>query len=83
MRNLNEFISPCPVKTPAMRVQVIDNNGDLVKIFDAPPGFQLERYVDAVYPENEFMMYSTGQEVNISVIDDESKIIEVYRGIYE
>jgi carotenoid cleavage dioxygenase-like enzyme len=82
MRDLKNFISPSLYKTPPMRVQVIDKNGEMVKAFDAPPGFQLERYVDSVYPGKEFMMTASDAEVTISVLDDD-EITEIYRGVYK
>lgn len=81
MRDLSEFIGP--VKTmPAMRVEVIDNTGVVTSTFEAPSGFQLERYVDALYPENEFMTYGTNLEVNVSVLENHG-IVEIYRGVYK
>jgi hypothetical protein len=80
MKNLSDFIGP--VKTRAMSVRVIANDGSVVKEFDAPEGFQLERYVDSLYPENEFMTYATNAEVNISVLENHG-IVEVYIGTYK
>lgn len=81
MRNLSNFIGPVKT-TPAMKVEVIDNAGKLLNTFEAPPGFQLERYVDALYPENEFMIYETNVEINISVLENHG-IFEIYKGIYK
>lgn len=65
-----------------MRVEVIDTHGKINSVFEVPPGFQLERYVSSLYPENELMTYSTSKEVNISVLDGE-EISEIYRGRYK
>ena len=81
IRDLSEFIGPIK-NTPAMQVDVIDIKGVVKKTFSAPPGFQLERYVDDLYPEQDFMMYATHEEINISVLDGE-KITEIYRGRYK
>lgn len=81
MRDLKDFIGP--VETPAMSVQVIDMSGELVKVFDAPVGFQLERYVDSIYPGREFMSYDTDHEVNVSVVNENLDIVEIYRGVYK
>jgi hypothetical protein len=81
IRDLSDFIGPLRT-TPTMQVEVIDINGQVKNTFLAPPGFQLERYVDAVYPENDFMMYATQDEVNISVLVGE-RITEIYRGVYK
>ena len=64
-----------------MKVEVIDTTGKFKNVFEAPPGFQLERYVDSLYPENDFMMYATYEEVNISVLKGE-EITEIFRGTY-
>lgn len=81
MKDLSEFIGPLRT-TPTMQVEVIDNTGKVRNTFLAPPGFQLERYVDSLYPENEFMMYATEAEVNISVLENHG-IVEVYKGTYK
>lgn len=80
MKNLSDFIGPA--KTRAMSVRVISNSGEVVKTFDAPEGFQLERYVDSLYPENEFMAYQNANEVNVSVLENHG-IVEVYVGTYK
>lgn len=80
MKNLSDFVGP--VKTKAMSVKVIANDGSVVKTFDAPQGFQLERYVDSLYPENEFMTYGTDLEVNVSVLENHG-VVEVYVGTYK
>lgn len=80
MKNLSDFIGPA--KTRAMSVRVIANDGSVVKTFDAPEGFQLERYVDSLYPENEFMAYQNATEVNVSVLENHG-IVEVYVGTYK
>jgi hypothetical protein len=81
MRDLAEFIGPYK-GGPAMQVEVIDKNGVITHTFEVPPGFQLERYVDAIYPEKELMVYTAAKEVNISVLDGE-EIIEIYKGLYK
>lgn len=80
MMNLGLFIGPI-TNVPPMRVEVIDIDGKVGSTFVAPPGFQLERYVDARHPNREFMVYSAGDEINISVIDND-QIIEIYKGTY-
>ena len=80
MMDLDRFVGPIKT-TPPMRVEVIDIKGKVINVFEAPPGFQLERYVDALYPNHEFMVYATDTEVNISVVDDD-QITEVFKGTY-
>lgn len=65
-----------------MKVEVIDISGKVTSTFEAPPGFQLERYVDALYPEKEFMAYDTDTEVNVSVLEND-EIVEIYKGTYK
>jgi hypothetical protein len=80
MFNLSKFIGP--VNTPKMKVEVIDTNGKVTKTFQAPEGFQLERYVDALYPNLQFMAYQNRAEVNVSVIVEDN-IVEIYRGTFK
>jgi hypothetical protein len=56
MKNLSEFIGP--LDTPEMQVRVVGKSGETVQAWTAPRGFQLERFVDHMHPENEFMLYS-------------------------
>lgn len=79
MFNLSRFIGPA--ETPRMKVDVIDTNGKITKTFQAPEGFQLERYVDALYPHTECMFYQNKTEVNVSVIVEDN-IVEIYRGTF-
>lgn len=81
MKDLSQFVGPIK-ELPAMKVEVIDNTGVVISTFDAPNGFQLERYVDSLYPENEFMTYGNDHEINVSVIENHG-IVEVYRGVYK
>jgi len=85
MKNLADFIGPVK-DTPPMKVEVIDINGKVRNTFEAPPGFQLERYVDSLYPEKEFMAYELDggnrREVNITVLENEV-VVEIYRGVYK
>jgi len=82
IKDLSKFISRSPTPTRPMTVEVIDFNGKVKSTFLAPAGFQLDRYVDALYPENEFMLYATHEEINVSVFVDE-KITEIYKGTYK
>ena len=81
IKDLSDFIGPLRT-TPTMQVEVIDIDGKVRNTFLAPPGFQLERYVDALYPESDFMMYATHEEINISVLDG-FRVTEIYRGVYK
>lgn len=80
---MNRFISEGPDKTPPMRVQVIDFNGQLTHTYDVPAGFQLDLYVQSLFPTAEFMVYSTHEELNVSVIIPENQdIYQIHRGVY-
>ena len=48
---MDQFISNAIIKMPAMKVTVTDPNGNVTKIYDAPPGFQLDKYVLWLYPD--------------------------------
>lgn len=80
MRNLSDFIGPA--KTRAMKVRVVAKSGKVTSTFDVPEGFQLERYVDALYPENELMVYDNNKEINVSVLEDD-EIGTIFVGTYK
>lgn len=82
MKRLSDFISPSKNKTPPMKVEVIGSNGGIKSTFEAPAGFQLERYADSLYPESELMVYFTLNEVNVSVLEG-GNITEIYKGTYK
>lgn len=64
-----------------MKVQVIDKSGSIIKAFEVPPGFQLEKYVQTLYPNEDTMGYTNSIETNISVLSNYT-IVEIYRGIF-
>jgi hypothetical protein len=68
LKDIEKFVSNVPNKTPPMTVQVIDNRGQTAYTYDAPAGFQLERYVQSIFPKNaELMVTFPTNEFNVSV----------------
>jgi hypothetical protein len=79
---MDKFISESHNKTPPMKVTVIDQRGHVVFKYEAPAGFQLERYVSSLYPNNDIMVSSTHFEICVSVCDGK-EVIEIHRGLYK
>ena len=86
MKPLSDFICPVPELVPPMRVKVINDKGIVSKTFETPQGFQLERYVDSLYPNNELMIYELTnkddkRELNVTVLGNFGyDAIEIYVG---
>jgi hypothetical protein len=81
---MEKFISNSINKTPPMLVQVIDLHGKVVDTYQAPSGFQLDRYVNSLFPQAELMVSACHTEINVSVIIPENKeIYQIHRGIYD
>ena len=81
---MERFITKNPNKTPPMKVQVIDMNGKIAYVYQAPAGFQLDRYVASLYPQADLMVSATPHELNVSVIiPDNNEIYQIHRGVYE
>ena len=84
MKNLSDFISDSPFATPAMKVKVIDKNGKVSKTYDAPAGFQLDLYVDSLYPDAELMITASNSDITVSVIPHgQTEILEIHQGVYQ
>lgn len=64
-----------------MNVQVIDNIKNTVKMMKVAYDFDLKSYVTVLFPENDLMIYTTGGELNISVLKND-KIIMIFRGFF-
>ena len=84
IKSFEGFISNSPVKTPPMEVQVIDHKGRTSYTYEAPAGFQLDKYVSSLFPHAELMVSAIKTEVNVSVIIPGSKdIYQIQRGVYK
>lgn len=79
MIKVSDFIGVLP--TPPMKVDVIDKSGKVVRNFDTPRNFDLEKYVDHMHSDTfkTLLIFSSSSELNISVIQ-RNKIIAIYRG---
>lgn len=64
-----------------MKIQVIDNTNNTTKMMEVAHDFDLKNYVTTLHPYNDLMIYTTGGELNISVLKND-KIIVIYRGFY-
>lgn len=82
--NLNDFVTQHPDKTPPMIVHVIDSSGEITYTYEAPAGFQLDRYVASLFPNAELMVYGTRLELNVTVtIPDTQEIYQIHQGVYK
>ncbi len=81
--NLNDFVTNNLDKTPPMVVHVINSAGEITYTYDAPAGFQLDRYVATLFPDAELMVYQTRLELNVSVIIPQNQeVYQIHQGIY-
>lgn len=57
-RDLSKFITKSEFKTRSSTIFVYDTNGPryMVDHFDAPPGFQIDRYVSHLFPNHKLVM---------------------------
>jgi len=82
---MDQFISNSPVKTPAMKVNIIKNK-KIVESYDAPEGFQLEKYVGSIYPNTTLQITFPTNESSkcfkVDVCDDNMQVTETHLGIY-
>ena len=81
--DFSQFISQSPHKTPPMLVHVINSDGVISYTYEAPAGFQLDRYVASLFPNAELMVYANRVELNVSVVIPETQeVYQVHQGIY-
>jgi hypothetical protein len=82
---MEQFISDSPVKTPAMKVNIIQNK-KIIESYDAPSGFQLEKYVGSIHPHATlqicFPQDESGKCFKVDVCDDNMQVTETHLGIY-
>ena len=82
------FVTDCEFKTPSMKVKVFDNNKKFKEEYDAPPGFQLDRYVMSLYPKSMISMRFLDRDEYIGKclcvdIYEKDKFIGRYLGVYK
>lgn len=88
--DMTNFISSSPFKTSQMKVTVFNDKGDVLSSYDTPMGFQLERYVGALFPTSSISIIHPVNKTDpmkhdfeVSVLDDNDNIIQVHVGEYE
>jgi hypothetical protein len=78
-----DFISQNHSKTPPMEVDVIDRGGKVIDFYDAPTGFQIDRYVLSLYPKSTLMVSATRKDITVSVISPlTEEIFVIHHGVY-
>lgn len=86
---MEQFISNSPSVTPAMKVIVTNECGDIHKTYEVEPGFQLEKYVASLHP-NATLNIDFPKNINNKnthdfrvKVYDEKKMIEIHLGVYK
>ena len=84
---MNEFISDCSDKTSKLHVTVYNHLGKMIKIYDTPHGFQLEKYISSLWPnltlQCQFPLNKNNDKNDFKVsVYDEEKLIEIHYGVY-
>jgi hypothetical protein len=83
-QDLNYFINSDLSKTPPMKVQVIGQDGVLRYEYTVPANFQLDLYVQYLFPFNEIMVSETNKDLDVSVVNkDGSDLQEIHHGIFQ
>ena len=77
-----EFISESPYKTPPMTVNVYDADNKIIDTFEAPAGYQLERYVSSIHPNLDLRIKMSTTDFNVKVFDNDV-LAKIYNGVYQ
>lgn len=83
------FISKSPFKTPEMTV-IETLNGEIVRTFEVPRGFQLEKYAKHKYPESASIVFGyvhpgtgTRPDFRVEIKDTEGNVFATFLGVYK
>lgn len=80
--DFSQFISDSSSKTPKSKVEVTSFcGGRVIETYEAPAGFQFERYLTKLYP-NEIIKIECGVLFWKAEVCDECGILEVHKGTY-
>jgi hypothetical protein len=80
--DIGKFISTSPAKTKPMEVYVDKGSGMLEGPYNVPAGFQLDRYVMFIYPQDEIHVSFTDFGMTVEVVKDD-EVVQVFHGIRE
>ena len=87
IENIETFISSSIYKTPSMIVHVQNENKKIVKSFEVPCGFQLEKYVSTLFPDDKleigFLKNLENETIFKVDVKRNDKIITSYLGFYD
>ena len=84
---MEKFISKTNIKTSAMLVTVFNKDNFVINTYNVPEGFQIERYVATLYPDNK-LSFDYPKDIQgsvnfrVRVFDNENTIIETNLGKY-
>lgn len=80
--DLSPFLSKSPNPTKPMVLSLYDDNNHLVDQWLTPPGFQLERYVQSLYPGREIFVQISREEFCVYVLENEHTLF-LYQGTFQ
>jgi hypothetical protein len=69
INKMDQFVTDCPHKTPPMIIHVYDANGLCLYSYNAPAGFQLDRYVSSLHPLATSTIQFTQNKTNLTKKD--------------
>ena len=79
---MERFVSESPFKTRPLEVNVTDNDGNVIRTYITPAGFQLERYVASIHPNASLELDHT-VGFAVKVYDQDNNKIETHTGVYK
>jgi hypothetical protein len=79
---MENFVTDCKHKTPAMLVKVFDQSLHFKRKYTAPPGFQLEKYVLSLHPRSSLCIRLLAEDFCVDIYE-ENEFLGRYLGIYE
>ena len=81
MKDLSKFITNAPQKTRPMTVMVFDKKLKRRDSYEAPAGFQLDRYVAFLNPACDLKIYGDAGSITVEVMVGDF-IVETHAGLH-
>lgn len=82
--DFKKFVDKTTPLTPPLIVDVIDERGRTIYSYEAPSGFQLDKYVHSLFPQATLMVADNYTDLTVSVIIPGTKdIYQIHRAMYK
>jgi hypothetical protein len=79
IENIDRFISNCSNEKYPVMIHVQNEKGKIEKSFELPSGFQLQKYVESVYPDHLLdvtnIKHRTGENILKIVVKNKNNVI--------